>query len=390
LSALIKQTGFDLVICGSEATDARTGVVPAMLAEHLGVAQLTLASKVDIAGSEVTVRRVTDDGYAVVTASLTAVVSVVAKINEPRYPSFKGIMAAKKKPVQVPTLADAGIEAAAVGLGNAAAAVADFAALLTAARRLGEPSAVWTGPGSAAGAARLAEYGTQKVCVADSADFAGYLVAPTAELLARLVADTSPAAVLVAGTAEGKEIAGRLAVKTGSGVLTDAVDVIADPAGAPVAEQANFGGAITVHASVAKGTPIIAVRPNAVAAEPSTGAAAPEHVAFAASDTARAMTITERILAEPRGAAGPDRGADRGLRQPRHRVGRRLQGHRDPRRLPGRRRGRLARSPTSAGTPTSSRSGRPARPSPSCTSRLASPAPSSAGLTCRPPRRSSR
>ena len=68
--------------------------------------QLTLASKVDISGSDVTIRRVTDDGYAVVTGSLPAVVSVVEKINEPRYPTFKGIMAAKKKPVQTLTLAD--------------------------------------------------------------------------------------------------------------------------------------------------------------------------------------------------------------------------------------------------------------------------------------------
>jgi electron transfer flavoprotein alpha subunit len=170
--------------------------------------------------------------------------------------------------------------------------------LLTAARRLGEPSAVWAGPGSAAGAARLAEYGAEKVYVADSADFSAHLVAPKAELLARLVTETSPAAVLVAGTAEGKEIAGRLAVKTASGVLTDVVDVTAGPAGLPVAEQANFGGAITVHSSVVKGTPVIAVRPNAVAAEPSAGAAALEHVAFAASEAAKATAITERVLAE--------------------------------------------------------------------------------------------
>jgi electron transfer flavoprotein beta subunit len=128
LAEALKRTGFDLVILGSESTDARTGMVPAMLAERLGVPQLTLASKVDISGSEVTVRRVTDDGYAVVTGSLPAVVSVVEKINEPRYPSFKGIMAAKKKPVQTMTLADAGIDPALVGLGNAATAVADFAA----------------------------------------------------------------------------------------------------------------------------------------------------------------------------------------------------------------------------------------------------------------------
>jgi len=128
LAQVLKRTGFDLVICGSESTDARTGVLPAMLAERLGVPQLTLASKVDISGPQVTVQRVTDDGYAVVTGSLPAVVSVVEKINEPRYPSFKGIMAAKKKPVQVLSLADAGIDPGRVGLGNAATAVAEFAA----------------------------------------------------------------------------------------------------------------------------------------------------------------------------------------------------------------------------------------------------------------------
>ena len=128
LAQVLGQTGFDLVICGSESTDARGGVVPAMLAERLGVPQLTLASKVDIEGSSVTVRRVTDDGYAVVTGSLPAVISVVEKINEPRYPSFKGIMAAKKKPVQTLSLADIGLGADAAGLAGSATAVADFAA----------------------------------------------------------------------------------------------------------------------------------------------------------------------------------------------------------------------------------------------------------------------
>src|ERR1700692_1118040 len=122
--------------------------------------------------------------------------------------------------------------------------------LLTAARRLGSPSVVWTGPGSGAGIARLGEYGAEKVYVADSPDFAGYVVAPAAELLAQLVGSASPAAGLVAGTTEGKEIAGRLAVKTGSGVLTDAVGVTAGENGAPVVTHANFGGAITVHATV--------------------------------------------------------------------------------------------------------------------------------------------
>jgi electron transfer flavoprotein beta subunit len=128
LAAALKQTGFDLVILGSESTDARTGVLPAMLAERLGVPQLTLASKVDIDGGSVTVRRVTDDGYAVVTGALPAVVSVVEKINEPRYPSFKGIMAAKKKPVQTLALTDLGIDTGAAGLAGSWTQVADFAA----------------------------------------------------------------------------------------------------------------------------------------------------------------------------------------------------------------------------------------------------------------------
>jgi electron transfer flavoprotein beta subunit len=127
LAGALKATGFDLVICGSESTDARTGVVPAMLAERLGVPQLTLASEVEVDGTRVTVRRVTDDGVDTVTGELPAVISVVEKINEPRYPSFKGIMAAKKKPVQTLSLADLPVDAGQVGLAGAASVVADFA-----------------------------------------------------------------------------------------------------------------------------------------------------------------------------------------------------------------------------------------------------------------------
>ena len=172
--------------------------------------------------------------------------------------------------------------------------------LLTAARRLGEPSVVWAGPGAEAARPRLAEYGAVKVYAADSADLGGYVVAPAAELLAQLVGEKSPVAVLIAGTTEGKEIAGRLAVKTGSGVLTDAVDVTAGGSG-PLAQQPNFGGSITVHSTVRKGTPIIAVRPGGVSAEPSAGAADIESVAFSASDAAKAAKVTERSAAEKGG-----------------------------------------------------------------------------------------
>jgi electron transfer flavoprotein beta subunit len=128
LAEALRSTGFDLVVFGCESTDARTGLVPAMVAERLGVPQLTLAGKVDVSGSEVTIRRVTDDGVATVTGSLPEVVSVNEKINEPRYPTFKGIMAAKKKPVQTMALEDLSLDKGSVGLANAASWVEDFAA----------------------------------------------------------------------------------------------------------------------------------------------------------------------------------------------------------------------------------------------------------------------
>ncbi len=166
--------------------------------------------------------------------------------------------------------------------------------LLTLARAHGEPSVVWTGAGAEGGRARLAEFGAAKVYVAEATDYADYVVAPKAELLAHLVATTAPAAVLVAATSEGREVAGRLAVKTGSGILTD-VTGLADGV---VGEQSIFGGAITVQSRVRAGTPIIAVRPNAVTAEPAAGAAELEPVAFTVSDAAKGARVTGKVVAE--------------------------------------------------------------------------------------------
>ncbi len=172
--------------------------------------------------------------------------------------------------------------------------------LLTAAARLGEPSVVWTGPGAEAAQPRLAEFGAARVYVADSGEFDEYVVAPKAELLARLVADKAPSAVLTASTAEGKEIAARLAVKINSGVLTDVIDVAAGPDDAAVAEHANFGGSITTRARVARGTPVLAVRPNAISAAAAQAAATAElaPVDFAASAAAKTAKVTEHVSAE--------------------------------------------------------------------------------------------
>ncbi len=126
LAKALGTTEFDLVVLGSESSDARMSVVPAMLAERLGLPQLTFAKEVTVDSGSVTIKRLTDDGYQVVEASTPAVVSVVEKINEPRYPSFKGIMAAKKKPVQTLSLADLGIEAGDVGADGAWTVVESF------------------------------------------------------------------------------------------------------------------------------------------------------------------------------------------------------------------------------------------------------------------------
>ncbi|HET7013694.1 MAG TPA: electron transfer flavoprotein subunit beta/FixA family protein [Streptosporangiaceae bacterium] len=127
MAHVLGRIGYDLIILGSESTDARTGVIAAMLAERLGIPQLSYASKVEIDGSKITIHRQADYGYDRVEATLPAVVSVVEKINEPRYPSFKGIMAAKKKPVQTWSLADVELDPAQVGLANAGSEVVSFA-----------------------------------------------------------------------------------------------------------------------------------------------------------------------------------------------------------------------------------------------------------------------
>jgi electron transfer flavoprotein beta subunit len=117
---------WDVAIAGSEATDARSAVVPALVAEVLGAPQLTHARKVTVDGSTVTIERVTDTGYEKVQASTPAVISVVEKINDPRYPSFKGIMAAKSKPVETKSLADLGLDAGEVGLAGSWSEVVSF------------------------------------------------------------------------------------------------------------------------------------------------------------------------------------------------------------------------------------------------------------------------
>ena len=171
--------------------------------------------------------------------------------------------------------------------------------LLTIAKRLGEPSAVFIGSADAGAkvAEAVAKYGAEKVYVVDDAEIKGFLVAPKAEALQQLVEKTSPAAVLITSSPEGKEIAARLAIKTGSGLITDAVDVHEGP----VTTQSVFAGNYTVQAKVTQGTPIITVKPNAAAPEESSGAGALEEFVATISDAAKTAKI---VASQPREKTG--------------------------------------------------------------------------------------
>ncbi len=164
------------------------------------------------------------------------------------------------------------------------------AELLTLARRLGEPSAVFSGGGFDKAKAFLATYGAEKIYRVENDDVDQYLVAPMAEVLAQLVAKTSPAAVLLSSSTHGKEIAARLAIKTESGLITDAVDVTAGP----VTTQSVFAGSYTVEAKVTKGTSIITVKPNSCGPEEVAGAAVDEVVDVTISEGAKRAKIVER------------------------------------------------------------------------------------------------
>src|SRR5215217_4885443 len=164
--------------------------------------------------------------------------------------------------------------------------------LLAIAKRLGEPSAVFIGGADKAesAAADLTKWGAEKIYTVDDAEVKGYLVAPKAEVLQQIVEQAgsdSVAAILIVSSGEGKEIAGRLAIKLGSGLITDAVDVDGDGN----TTQSVFAGNYTVKAKVTRGTPIITVKPNSASAEEGAGAGTVEAFSATISEAAKAARI---------------------------------------------------------------------------------------------------
>ena len=171
--------------------------------------------------------------------------------------------------------------------------------LLALAKKLGSPSAVFIGGSDQVSGAveKVTAFGAEKVYVIDDAEIKGYLVAPKAEALQQLAAKVEPAAILLVSSAEGKEIAGRLAIKLDSGLITDAVDIADDG----TTTQSVFAGNFTVQAKVTKGTPIITVKPNAAAPEETAGAGTVEEFAVTVSDAAKTAKI---VASQPRKASG--------------------------------------------------------------------------------------
>jgi len=169
--------------------------------------------------------------------------------------------------------------------------------LLTLARRLGEPVAVVFGDTSETIAKELGEYGAVRVLTVTDPAMDDYLVAPQAEALAQIAQTIQPAAILITSTPEGKEIAGRLAVKLGSGLITDATDIAADGS----TTQSVFAGNWTVTASVTHGAPVITVKPNAITPEAAPTEATTEPIEVTISDAAKTARIVSR---EPKKSSG--------------------------------------------------------------------------------------
>lgn len=165
--------------------------------------------------------------------------------------------------------------------------------LLTLARRIGEPSAVVLGAGAAAAdiAAKAAEFGAAKVYVAAAAEFADYLVVPKVDALTQIAKAADAAAVLVTSSGEGKEIAARVALRLGSGIITDAVDLEAGADG-PIATQSVFAASFQVKSKVSHGSPVITVKPNAAAPEAAPAAGTVENVTV--EFTGNAAKVTAR------------------------------------------------------------------------------------------------
>jgi electron transfer flavoprotein alpha subunit len=175
--------------------------------------------------------------------------------------------------------------------------------LLTIARRLGDPVAVVIGHGAEKALETLGAYGATSVVVVDAPDIDDYLILPRAEAMVAVAEKVQPSAILLTSNAKSKEIAAHLAVKLGSGIITDAVDVQPGPDG-PVTTQSVFAGNYSVQARVTTGTPIITVKPNATTPEQAPTSPSMETVSVELSDLARTVKVTERA---PRGRTGrPD------------------------------------------------------------------------------------
>ncbi|EFL03968.1 electron transfer flavoprotein [Streptomyces sp. SPB78] len=172
--------------------------------------------------------------------------------------------------------------------------------LLTLARRLGEPVAVALGAGAAGTAGTLGEHGAVRVLTSEAAEYGDYLVVPKVDALQAAVESVSPAAVLVSSSAEGKEVAARLALRIGSGLITDAVDVEAGADG-PVATQSVFAASFTTKSKVSRGVPVITVKPNSAPVEPAAGAGAVEELAVSFSEQASGTKVTSRTARESSG-----------------------------------------------------------------------------------------
>ena len=285
LAAALEGLEFDLVLAGVDTSDGVAGVVPPGVAALRRLPYLSYAAKIepDPGAGTVRVRRISPTGFDVLEAAMPALISCTQALGEPRYPSLKGIMAARSKEITTLTLADLGIEPGTVGLGGA-----DVTGVVVAAD-----------PGPAA--QELAGFVPNVLTVTDpaTADHAAGMI--VAQRLAALIEAHDPDIVMTGAGPEGRDLAGALSALTGWGVLANAT-AVQGTADGPVATHSVFGGKLITESALTNGKGIITVRPNSVTAEPSGSTGQVEAATVAGELRQPAVPVVDRLDAETKAA----------------------------------------------------------------------------------------
>src|SRR6266511_1073128 len=270
LSAAVGRGDFDLVLAGVESTDGSTGTLPMTVAELLNIPSATFARKVELYDGSLRAERQTEAGYDVVESPLPALATVTGSAAEPRYPTLKGIMQSKQKPVEQLSVVDLGLSTDDVAPSQRVVSVQAAPEKARGEVIEAGDEAVALGPGAARAAEALGDHGAKTVFASDDPVYAEYPAQPAAHALMGLIQDHRPNMVLFATTYDSRDVAGRVQARTGSTLMSNATDVLS----VDRAQTQIFGGATVVAVEPSGPDPrLVLVRPKSFPAEPTGGTA---------------------------------------------------------------------------------------------------------------------